>query len=318
MNRHRAFAPATLGNFAAGFDLLGAALAPLDGTRLGDVVELGPAARSEFRVEGPYASAMAQETRPNLVLRTVELFEEALPPTARKGMPLGIVLEKNLPLSSGMGSSASSIVATLVALQALHGDPLSPRELLGLALRAEGLYSGGAHLDNVAPALRGGLQLAVPGPEGSVDCRALPWPGDLPLVLVHPHLQLATSLSRAALPEKLPLGRGVEFAGNLAALVFALQAGDRGLLGRCLRDPLAEVHRAPLVPGFPAAQRAARAAGALGCTLSGSGPSVFAIAESREVAPTILAALRQAFAEVDLASEGWICGLDVQGARLLP
>jgi homoserine kinase len=136
-------------------------------------------------------------------------------------------------------------------------------------------------------------------------------------VVAHPEYQLATAQSRAALPERPAWADTVDFAGNLAGFVHALHTGDRALLARCLRDPLVEVHRAPLVPGFRAAQAGALAAGALGCTLSGSGPSAFAVAEDEDGARAIAAALQQAFAKVGLASRAWVCTLDLEGARIL-
>lgn len=307
----RAFAPASIGNVAAGFDLLGAALAPVDGSLLGDVVAVAPAERPTFTLSGPYAEGLAREDRPNLVLRVAEAF------AARWGRPLpplALHLEKRLPLASGLGSSASSIVATLAALQAALGDPLGPVDLLALGAEAEGFYGGGPHADNIAPSLLGGLRLLTPGV--GAGAAALPWPEDLRFVVVHPSMALPTAASRGALPGAVPLGEAVGFAGNLAALVQALHTGDRELLARCLRDPLAEPHRAALVPGFRAVQAAAKEAGALGCSLSGSGPSVFAVAEDAH-APAVRAAMTAAFAEAGLGAEAWICTLDRRGARCL-
>ena len=312
-----AYAPASIGNVAAGFDLLGAALAPLDGTLLGDLVQVAHAEEASFHLTGPFATALADDRRPNLVLRTRDLFVEAVRAGGDEVGPFAITLEKRLPVASGLGSSASSIVATLVALQALCGEPLSGSDLLNLAGRAEGLTSGERHLDNVAPSLLGGLQLLVPGRDGLAATRHLPWPADLLLVVVHPALRLSTADSRGVLPEHPGWRETVDFAGNLASLVQALHTDDRALLARCLRDPLVEMHRAPLVPGFRAAQAAALALGALGCSLSGSGPSIFAVAEDEARAGAISTAIRRCFTEVGLASQSWICALDPEGARVL-
>jgi len=313
----RAYAPASIGNFAAGFDLLGAALAPLDGTLLGDVVQVENAAEDSFTLTGPYAHLLSGESRKNLVLGAYDLFKEAM---TAKGLPCGpfaLTLEKRLPLNSGMGSSASSIVASLAALQAICGDPMDPSELLEMAGKGEGLYSGGAHWDNVAPSLRGGLQMVVPGEGGRGSARSLPWPASALLVVVHPDYHLSTARSRAVLPKEWPLATMLSFAGNLAAFVQALHTQDRRLLKLCLRDPLAEPHRADLVPGFRQAKAAALAAGALGCSLSGSGPSIFAVAWSEWEAGLIAAGITEAFRAEGLPAQSWICGLDPQGARIL-
>ena len=312
-----AYAPASIGNLAAGFDLLGAALAPLDGSLLGDLVHVDHATEPSFCVTGPFASALADDTRPNLALRARDLFVEAVRAGGDEVGPFAITLEKRLPVASGLGSSASSIVAALVGLQALCGEPLSGSDLLDLAGQAEGITSGGRHLDNVAPSLLGGLQLMVPGRDGAPATRRLPWPSDLLLVVVHPAYQLSTAKSRGALPEHPDWNATVDFAGNLASLVQALHSGDRALLARCLRDPIVEVHRAPLVPGFHAAQAEAKQQGAIGCSLSGSGPSVFAVAEHEAQAAAIAEAIRHAFAGVGLESQSWICALDPDGARVL-
>jgi homoserine kinase len=316
----RAYAPASIGNFAAGFDLLGAALAPLDGGPWGDVVAARPAEgdSSSLTVSGPYAGNLPADPRNNLVLRTYALYREAL---QRRGVPcppMAFHLEKNLPLCSGLGSSGSSVAATLAACQALLGEPLDQDELLTVAGQAEGLFSGSFLLDNVVPCLRGGLQLLVPGRDGLAEARALPWFDDLVLAVISPEYELATERSRRALPHSLPVSEAVAFAQNLAGFVLAVESGDRDLLRRCLRDVLAEPHRAPLVPGFRAAQAAALEAGALGCSLSGSGPAIFAVTEDERIGCAVARALRETLASADLDSTARLCRIDPQGARILP
>jgi homoserine kinase len=313
----RAYAPASIGNFAAGFDIVGAALAPLDGKLLGDVVELRESDGLSLEVSGPYAFQLGEVTD-NLVLRTHGLFKEAVELEGGRCPVFAYRLEKNLPVNSGLGSSASSIVATLVGLQAALGEPLGWPEVLELAGRAEGLYSGGIHLDNVAPSLSGGLQLVVPGrrEKQAFATRGLPWFEDLVVVVVHPSFELATARSRAALPVSVLLEGTVAWGRNLAALVHALHTRDRGLFSLCLRDLLAEPHRSGLVPGFAEAKADAIAAGAWGCSLSGSGPSVFAVVDENHAAD-VLTALQQGFQRAGLESRGWLCGLDTLGARVL-
>ena len=323
----RVYAPASIGNFAAGFDLMGAAIAPLDshlgGSLWGDVVEAWPAAEATLAVSGPCAALLPCDPRENLVLRSYGLYREAL---GRKGAACPVLafhLEKNLPRASGLGSSSSSVAATLTACQSLvaaaGGEPLSRPELFAVAGAAEGLVSGSPHLDNVVPALAGGLQLLVPPAAGTaqVDARRLPWPDDLVLVVAMPSFELPTAKSRAILPRCFSLAETLAFAQNLAGFVHALLSGDRALLARCLRDVLTEPHRAGLVPGFRAAQAAALAHGALGCGLSGAGPALFAVAPSREEGDAIAAAIVDAFAAAGLASEVRPCRLDPQGARVL-
>ncbi len=313
----RAYAPASIGNFAAGFDLMGAALAPLDGSLWGDVVSAKADSKTTLLTTGPYAHLMPPDPAQNLVLRVFGFVKDSLISKGLSCPEMAFTLEKNLPRSSGLGSSASSIVATLVACQILLGEPFTRTELLQMAGRAESLVSGSVHLDNVAPSLHGGLLLLVPGEDGSSKPRALPWPSELVLAVVHPHFELSTEQARQVIPTMLPMTEVLAFAQNLAAFIHALHTQDQEIIVRCLRDVLAEPRRADLVPGFRAAQKAAMAAGALGCTLSGSGPSVFAVAEGLDHGEEVVAALQSAFNAVGLASEARLCGVDPLGARVL-
>lgn len=311
----RAFAPASVGNFGAGFDSLGAALEPLDGSPWGDVVALTPAPRTRLEVSGPYAALLPPDPAQNLVLRTYELYAAALAARSLQAPTVAFHLEKNLPVCSGLGSSASSVAATLAACQAAFGRPLARGELFRVAGEAEALVSGSFHLDNVVPSLVGGLQLMVPGADGRHDPRALPWFREMVIVLVSPELTLATSTARQAIPRQIPLAETIAFAQNLAGFVYALEARDREVFRRCLRDLLAEPHRAPLVPGFRAAQKAAMDAGALGCTLSGAGPALFAVTSSPAAGERIGQAIELAFSALGIPARHRLCRLAQQGAQ---
>lgn len=305
----RAYAPASIGNVAAGFDVLGAALAPEDGTPWGDCVQAVPAESDSFSCVGPHAGRLPANPAENLVLRARELLEQAV---GARLPPMRITLEKRLPLASGLGSSGASIVAALVACNAAAGSPLPKADLLPLAGRAEAFAAGAAHLDNVAPSLLGGLRLLT----AAGVAEAVPFPGDLRFVVVHPALELSTAVARSVLPREVPLALAVGHAQNLASLVHALHTDDRALLSASLRDLLAEPHRAGLVRGFREAQRAALDARALGCSLSGAGPSLFAVAAAGDAA-AVSAAMTRAFAGIGLASDARVCRLDAEGARLL-
>jgi homoserine kinase len=307
--RLRAFAPAGIGNFAAGFDVLGAAVAPVDGSLWGDIVEVAAAATPSFLCRGPYADRLPADPAENLVVCTRAFFEEA---TGVELLPLAITLHKGLPVKSGLGSSAASAVAAAMALNAWSGGPLDDAGLLEVAGRAESLASGARHLDNVAPLLLGGLRLVVPE---SLP-RRLPFPPDLAVIVASPALELATTEARRALPKDVSLGLAVAHAQNLAAFVHALHSGDRPLLKETLRDLLAEPWRAGLVRGFCEAQQGALAAGALGASLSGAGPAVFAVAEEPD-APNVATALESGFRSAGVAAVVRICRIDERGARLL-
>lgn len=303
------FAPAGIGNLAAGFDVLGAAiapLAPLDAEAWGDAVEVRAAVRDELVCVGPFAARLPADPRQNLVWRARDAVERAL---GEPLPPLALTLHKHLPVASGLGGSAASAVAAVVAIDAFLGGPLSEAERLHAAGEAEGGVAGAVHLDNVAAILLGGVCLVASGER----VRSLPWPEDLHFALVVPELELATREARAVLPRDVPLPLAIAHAQNLAALVHALHAGDRELLASTLRDLLAEPHRAALVPGFAAAKAAALAAGALGCSLSGAGPSLFAVAEAAAAAAVGEAAAR-AWREAGVVCRVRICRA-AEGAR---
>jgi homoserine kinase len=334
--RVRAYGPAGIGNLAAGFDVLGAAVAPAGGEPWGDLVEIsamgeigeiaeigkigeppsqapgaaGPAPGVTLVCDGPFAHQLPADPAENVAVKACVAVARAL-----RGRPLprlALHLTKGLPVGSGLGSSSATVVAAVRALDALLGRPLDDAALLAAAGEAEAHASGALHLDNVAAALLGGLRLVDPGG----GARLLPFPDDLRFVLAVPALTLTTRAARAALPPAVPLGLAVAHAQNLAALVHALHAADRALLRACLRDLLAEPHRAALVPGFHAVQAAGLAAGAWGCSLSGAGPAVFAVAEAGAAAP-VGEALRRAWAGAGVACEIKVCVLDRRGARVL-
>lgn len=303
----RAFGPASIGNVAAGFDVLGAAIRPLEGPPLGDWVEVRAAEIASFLCEGPYAHRLPAAAEDNLALKALRAFESQL---GRPLPPLALRLWKGLPVGSGLGSSSATVVATLVALNAYLDGALDPSRLLVAAGEAEGQGCGAAHLDNVAPALLGGLRLV----DAAGQAQLLPFPETLCFVVVSPCLELTTREARQAIPRELPLGLAVAHAQNLAGLIHALHTGQAALRRASLRDLLAEKHRAPLVPGFRVVQAAALAAGAEACTFSGAGPAIFAVAEA-ELATRVGAAMVRAWAEQGIEAVARVCELDLQGAR---
>lgn len=305
----RAYAPASVGNWIAGFDVLGAALAPVDGSLWGDVVTVCSGS-GQLEITGPYASYLPPSPSDNLVLQSAALYAEAL------GRPLEVDLRlhKGLPLCSGLGSSAASVVATLVAMEGWYDRALGPQALLTLSGRAEALVSGSVHLDNVGPAMRGGLQLCI----GSRDCQTLPWPADWHLAVVHPSIRVPTAQARAALPAAIPLKQAVRYWQNLAAFVHALHVGDTALIAACMHDSIIEAARQRFVPGFVEAKQGAMEAGAVGCSLSGSGPSMIAVVPAGVDGAAVLAALAAPFRKQDIVVTARLCTLDRVGSRLLP
>ena len=309
----RVFAPATVANVAVGFDILGF---PLDA--VGDTITVermsqvpGTAARVILAgADGVAPNLPADPERNTATLPLLRLMEDL-------GLPFGfrVHVRKGIPLSSGMGGSAASSVGSLVAANSLLDEPLPREQLLRYALLGEELASGTPHGDNAAPCLFGGLTLLRS--MDPVEAVRIPVPKGLRVVLVHPHRELDTRSSRGVLPREFPLKDYVAQSARLAAFLAACFTDDLDLLARCLRDGLIEPRRAPLIPAFHAVQRAALQAGALGCSISGSGPSVFALCRGDEDAEKTRRAMSAAWESAGVPSDSWAGQVDQEGARLL-
>jgi homoserine kinase len=302
-----AFAPATVANLGPGFDVLGLALAAP-----GDEVtaRFAPARGVRIaKVEGDGgALPMDAETNTAGIAAARTL--------ARAGIDVGVELEilKGLPIGSGLGSSAASAAAAAFAVNQLVGAPLRKLELIGACVEAEAAVAG-RHADNVAPALLGGLVLVRT--LDPLDVIRLPLPASLAIAVVTPRLEVDTRTARAALPREVPLATMVRHSANVAALASACFAGDLALLGRCMTDEVVMPARAPLIPGCAQVIAAALAAGALGSSISGSGPSIFALCHSPRAAADAARAMTAAFAHAGLEASTVLSPVDCPGARAL-
>lgn len=302
-----AFAPASVGNVGVGFDLVGHAL-----EGIGDRVTLRRRSAPGVEVvavvgrvrELPRDPAANTASRP--VLRMIEAF----------GLQGGatIELDKGIPLGSGMGGSAASAVAAVVAANELWGLGLDQMSLLGFALEGERATSGVAHPDNAAPSLLGGLVLTEPGE--ALHCTRLPVPPGLVCVLCHPELDVRTQDARRILAPGVSLEAFVRQSGWLAGFVAGCFRGDTEQVIRCLNDEIIGPQRATLVPGSARALAAARDAGASAGSLSGSGPALFAWSRP-DRADAVAEAMAGAFGEAGLAAECWISPIDAPGAAVV-
>jgi homoserine kinase len=228
----------------------------------------------------------------------------------------GIDLEvhKKLPLGSGMGSSAASAVAAVVAVSELLRTGMSKRELMPFACVGEALASGGFHADNVAPCMIGGIVLVRD--HATVDVHRLHVPKGLCVALVHPKIEVLTKEARGMLSPTITLKQHVVQSANIAAFVVALFNGDLALLQRCLTDQIIEPQRAGLIPGFHDVKAAALGEGVLGCSISGAGPSVFALCHNSTEAEHAGEAMRRAFERHHIESEIFLSGINQEGATI--
>jgi len=232
-------------------------------------------------------------------------------------MGVRLRVHKQMPLASGLGSSAASSVAGAMAVNELFDRPLSKRELLVHALAGERAASGSMHADNAAPSLLGGIVL-IRGYD-PLDLVDLPVPDALRVTLVHPHCRVETAKARALLRgHGFPIEAAVANLGNMGALVAGLYRGDLELVGRAIEDHLVEPLRASMIPGYAAVKAAALRAGALGCSISGSGPSLFAFTADDVAAARVAAAMREAFREsAQLDSDSYVGPVNTVGAHRL-
>ncbi len=305
LHEARAFAPASVANVAVGFDLLGY---PIDG--VGDTVTVRRIDAPLVRIAAIRGTTVALplDAERNTAGAALISLRAAL------ALPFGfeIEIDKGIALSSGMGGSAASCVAALVAANALLDAPLGNEQLYQYALDGEAVASGSRHGDNLGPLFLGGLVLCTL--ERLVPVSV---PTAWHSLLVHPDAVLETRRAREALAGDYQLREFVAQSTNLALVLTGCHAGDAGLVRAGLRDVLIEPRRAPLIAGFAAAKQAALDHDALGASISGAGPSVFAWFESRAAADAAAASVKAAFAGVGLDSQHWVSPIAGPAARLL-
>lgn len=305
MKSVRAFAPGTVANLGPGLDILALAL---DGA--GDTVRVSRSAGHSVTVEDSGHPDIPRDAARNTAgIAAARVLTLAGSP--QTGLAIEVV--KGLPLSGGQGGSAASAAAAAVAVNALLGSPLSKAELLDACLAAEEAVAG-RHADNAAAALFGGVVLVRS--LAPLDVAALRFPEDLLVVLVRPEQRLRTEDARAALPSTVSRAVALEQAANVGALVAALAQGDYELLRRSVRDGIAEPAREPLLPGFSEAKLAALEAGALGCSISGAGPSAFAFAVGEDRGRGIADSMVAAYRGRGIAARARVCRIDTRGARI--
>jgi homoserine kinase len=302
-----AFAPGSVANVAIGFDILGFSV-----DAVGDRVTL------------------TRSDKPGVTIRSITGVVEDLPLAAEKNtagqallalirereLPFGfdMQIEKGIPLASGLGGSAASAVAAVVAANAMIDDPLTRIELLKVAMEGEAVASGSRHADNISPSLFGGLVLTVGIDHPRV--KQIPVPEQIHAVIVHPHLQVSTKEARAILSRTVQMSDFVWQTANLAGFISGCYTNDLDLIKASLEDVIIEKQRQVLIPGFGEVRAAALEKGALGCSISGAGPTIFALCLERD-ARSVRDAMVKAFAAHDIAADKWIVPVQSGGAHVV-
>ncbi|MEE3651863.1 MULTISPECIES: homoserine kinase [unclassified Brenneria] len=306
----KVYAPASIGNVSVGFDVLGAAVSPIDGALLGDCVSVVAADRFSLKSEGRFVSKLPDDPKQNIVYQCWERFCEEIGQT----VPVAMTLEKNMPIGSGLGSSACSVVAGLMAMNEFCGKPLDDTRLLTLMGELEGRISGSVHYDNVAPCFLGGIQLMLE--EEGIISQPVPAFDDWLWVMAYPGIKVSTAEARAILPAQYRRQDCISHGRYLAGFIHACHTGQASLAAKLMKDVIAEPYRTKLLPGFAEARKAAQDIGALACGISGSGPTLFAVCNEINSAQRLADWLRDNYLQND---EGFvhICRLDTTGARQL-
>ncbi len=306
------YAPASIGNVSVGFDVLGAAVSPIDGTLLGDrvLVSQGSDAFS-LNTAGRFVAKLPTDPKENIVYDCWRVFARELDRKGEELLPVAMTLEKNMPIGSGLGSSACSIVAALDALNRFHGEPLNEMELLALMGEMEGQISGGVHYDNVAPCYLGGLQLMLE--ELGIISQEVPCFDEWYWVMAYPGIKVSTAEARAILPSQYRRQDVIAHGRNLAGFVHACHSNQPELAAKMIKDVIAEPYREKLLPGFADARQYATSAGALATGISGSGPTLFSICKEKDIAERVARWLEQNYVQNE---EGFVhvCRLDKQGS----
>jgi homoserine kinase len=305
-----AFAPASVANVGLGFDFMGFAL-----SGAGDRVTVslnGSTGDTTIIMSGEYGSLIPVEPAKNTASVAAIAFLKA---KGYEGKGLKIELEKNLPLGSGMGSSASSSAAALFALNELLGNPSTTGELIPFAMEGERIACGTAHADNVAPSLLGGF--VIIRSYDPLDIVRIKCPDELYCAVIHPHIQVRTADARRILKREIPLGDVTKQCANVAVFITGILREDYDLIGRSMDDLLAEPKRIQLIPGFDNAKKAAIGTGAIGCGISGSGPSIFALCRGEALSFKVAEAMKGSLMDSGLESDIFISSLNAQGAYLI-
>lgn len=302
----KVFAPASVANVACGFDILGFAL-----HRPGDEIVARWADQPGLRITQITGAGdkLSYDVNRNTAGFAAQKLLEHLGQTH-----LGIEMQihKKMPFGSGLGSSAASAAAGVMAVNELLGAPLGKKEILPFAVLGEQIADGAYHADNVGPSLLGGMLLIRSNT--TLDVCSLPVPDNLYAAVVYPHVQVLTKTAREVLSPNVTLKQTIEQSGNLGALIVGLYNSDFELISRSLQDVIIEPQRASLIPHFYEVKKAALESGALGCSISGAGPSIFALCIGEAIAQTVGQAMSQVFSQAQIENQIFVSAINQDGA----
>ena len=306
-NKIKVFAPATVANVGPGFDIFGLAL-----ENIGDELEVARRADDKIKIF-PIKGYEDLPTDPDQNVAGVAIKAMLAELSVNHGFDIRI--RKLVMPGSGLGSSASSSAAAVYAVNELLDRPFSKKELIRFAMEGERATSGKAHADNVAPSLLGGFTLIRS--YHPLDVVNIPFPENLYVTVVHPQIEVKTSDSKRILRKGVDMEIAISQWGNVAGLVAGLVSGDFSLIGRSLEDHIVEPVRSILIPGYAGAKQRALKAGALGCSISGSGPSIFALCEGEKIAEGVADGFSSYYTKLKIDHKVYISAINKEGAKTI-
>lgn len=307
MESVKIFAPATVANVGCGFDVLGFCL-----DTIGDVMQVSKSDKKGIRI----TAIKGFDLPLNPTTNVAGVSAMALYNTLDLDFGFDIEIHKKIKPGSGIGSSAASAAGSVFAINHLLNNRFNTTELVQFALKGETVASQSEHADNLAPALFGGFTLVKS--MKPLEILQLPTPDELYAVIVHPQIEIKTSESRSILPQSIPLKDAVVQWSNLGSLVHGLHTANYALIGRSLDDVIIEPRRSQLIPHFDALKAVAQKQGALGTSISGSGPSIFSLCQGESIAKAVEAAQFEFMTHSDIQFETHISKINKQGFKILP
>lgn len=305
-NEIKIFSPATVANVACGFDVLGFCL-----DNKGDEMVIRKVSEKGIKITHIEGYDLPFEADKNVAgVSALAMYEHANPDCGFE-----IEIYKNIKPGSGIGSSAASAVGSVFGMNELLGKPYNKTQLTYFAMKGEALASKSEHADNLAPAIFGGFTLVkstLP-----LDILQIPTPSELYATLIHPQIEIKTSDAREILPKQISLKDATAQWANVGSLIHALHTSDYKLIHRSLQDIIVEPHRKQLIPYFDDVKFAALEAGALGCAISGSGPSIFALSQSKETALKVENAMQIVYSKTSIEFNTFVSDINIQGIKIL-
>ncbi len=308
INEIELFCPGTIANISCGFDVLGCCL-----DSVGDLMRIRRSPEPGIRITSITGADLPTDPKQNVAGAAISALLDELSDKPDFGFELEI--DKRIKPGSGIGSSAASAAGAVFGANLLLGRPFRKKQLVAFAAEGERLACGSPIADNVAPALLGGFSLV----QSYEPLRVLRLPviEGLCATIIHPQIEIKTADARALLPKSVPLEDAIRQWANVGTLVHALHENDTKLFALALHDHVVEPHRSRLIPSFSEAREAALAAGALGCGISGSGPSIYAFSKDMQIADRVKSAFVDVYSKTSIPFQVYSSEINPEGIKIL-